>query len=197
LVDHPELQPPNPELETGPSLADAEVGATKASGGLLQSAPRLDRMALSAAVVFQLFILVAMILGRTVPFVGAQTVLLHVEPVDPRDLLRGDYVTLGYALNRIPPGKYESGQAVYVRLVPEGDARHYRAGEFLTQPPASGLFIRGTAQGRGRATYGIESYYVQEGTGHDYENAVRDRRLWADVALDAQGNPSLRRLVIE
>jgi uncharacterized membrane-anchored protein len=51
--------------------------------------------------------------------------------------------------------------------------------------------------GRGRATYGIESYYVQEGTGHDYEQAVRSRRLWAEVALDGAGNPALRRLVIE
>ncbi len=88
-------------------------------------------MAVAAAVVLQLVVLVAMILGRTVPYVGAQTVLLHVEPVDPRDLLRGDYVTLGYAFNRIPTGTYQEGQAVYVTLVPEGDGRHYRAGQFL------------------------------------------------------------------
>ena len=40
-------------------------------------------MAVVAAVVFQLFILVAMILGRTVPFVGAQTVLLKVDRSTP------------------------------------------------------------------------------------------------------------------
>ena len=67
----------------------------------------------------------------------------------------------------------------------------------LSNPPASGVFIRGTSQSYGRVTYGIESYYVQEGTGHDYENAVRNRRLWAEVALDRHGNPALRRLVIE
>ena len=82
-------------------------------------------------------------------------------------------------------------------LVPDADGRHYHAGEFLIEPPASGVFIRGTAQGYGRATYGIESYYVQEGTGHDYENAVRNRRLWAEVALDRRGDPALERLVIE
>ena len=167
------------------------------ASGPLAFSPRLDRVAVAAAVVFQLFILVAMILGRTVPYVGAQTVLLHVEPVDPRDLLRGDYVTLGYAISRIPAGNYQAGQSVYVTLVPEADGRHYRAGSFLVEPPASGVFIRGTVQGHGRATYGIESYYVQEGTGHDYENAVRNRRLWAEVALDGRGNPALRRLVVE
>jgi uncharacterized membrane-anchored protein len=138
-----------------------------------------------------------MILGRTVPYVGAQSVLLQVEPVDPRDLLRGDYVTLGYAFNRLPMGTFQAGQAVYVTLIPERDGRHYRMGQCLTEPPTSGVFIRGKAQGNQWATYGIESYYVQEGTGHDYERAVRSRRLWAEVALDRGGNPTLRRLVIE
>jgi uncharacterized membrane-anchored protein len=197
LANHPEYEPPGARLEHGPSGADTEVGETKASSARLVSVPRFERVAVAAAVGLQLFILVAMILGRTVPFVGAQSVLLLVEPVDPRDLLRGDYVTLGYSFSRIPMGTYTEGQPVYVTLVPERDGRHYRAGQFLTQPPASGVFIRGTAQSRLRATYGIESYYVQEGTGHDYEQAVRSRRLWAEVALDGQGNPALRRLVIE
>jgi len=195
LADHPEFQPTVPELE--PSVTDSEVGAIKASGGLLALGPRFNRLALAAAVVFQLLILAAMILGRTVPYLDAQTVLLHVEPVDPRDMFRGDYVTLGYAISRNPGPPLETGQSVYVTLVPETDGRHYRAGEFLTNPPGSGVFIRGTAQGYGRVTYGIESYYVQEGTGHDYEKAVLNRRLWAEVALDRQGNPALRRLVIE
>jgi uncharacterized membrane-anchored protein len=195
LADRLDFEPPVPEL--GPPLLDNEVGATKPSGAPLTSVPRIDRLAVVAAVVFQLVILVAMILGKTVPFVGAQTVMLQVEPVDPRDLFRGDYVTLGYAISRTPSAQYEPGKPVYVTLVSDAGGRHYRAGQFLAQPPASGVFIRGTAQGYGRVNYGIESYYVQEGTGHDYENAVRNRRLWAEVALDGQGNPALRRLVIE
>jgi uncharacterized membrane-anchored protein len=165
----------------------------------LAAAPRRERTAVAAAVGIQLLVLVGMILGHTVPFVGARTVLLQVEPVDPRDLFRGDYVTLGYAFNRIPPGKYQPGSPVYVSLVPDGPGGRYRAGDFLTAPPAAdaGPFIRGTAQGYGRAAYGIESFYVQEGKGRDYERAVRERRLWAEVALDGQGNAALRRLVVE
>jgi uncharacterized membrane-anchored protein len=197
LADHPEIQPRVAKLESGPLITDADVGATKASSAPFAFGPRFDRLALAAAVVFQVTILVAMILGRTVPYIGAQTVLLRVEPVDPRDMFRGDYVTLGYDISRAPAGKFEPGQSVYVALVPEAGGRHYRAGEFLAEPPASGVFIRGTAQAHGRATFGIESFYVQEGTGHDYENAVRNRRLWAEIALDGRGNPALQRLVIE
>jgi uncharacterized membrane-anchored protein len=194
LPEYLEDQPPAAPRGAGLSLTDTDVGAHKDPA---PPAGRFDRLIVVAAIVFQLVILITMIVGHTVPFLGAQTVLLRTEPVDPRDLFRGDYVTLAYALNRTPTGQYEPGQSVYVTLVPESDGKHYQAGAFLAQPPPSGPFIRGTAQGYGRVTYGIESYYVQEGTGRAYEQAVRDRRLSAEVALSRDGTPALRRLIIE
>jgi uncharacterized membrane-anchored protein len=193
LADQTRLQ--SPDLE--PSLADGEIGAKKASTPLLIPAARWERPAIAAAVAFQLLVLVGMILGRTVPYFGGRSVLLQVVPVDPRDLFRGDYVTLGYDISRPHGGNFQPGQTVYAMLIPDTDGRHYHAGPFLHEPPASGVFIQGTAQGMGLATYGIESYYVQEGAGHDYEDAVRNHRLWAEIVLDGQGKPSLRRLVIE
>jgi uncharacterized membrane-anchored protein len=197
LADQPEPDQIAPGLQSTSFLTDAEVGATKTSSPLLSSVSRLNRPALAAAVGLQLFILVAMIVGRSVPYIGAQSVLLRVEPIDPRDLFRGDYVTLSYAFTRIPSGNFQPGDSVYVTLVPEQSKRHYIAHEFLHNPPSAGLYIRGVAQTNGRANFGIESYYVQEGTGHAYEAAVRSRRLWAEVALDNQGNPALQSLVIE
>ncbi len=173
------------------SLRDQEVGPWK-----LPLAPRFERLALTAAVSLQVLMLVAMIVAKTVPFLGARTVLLHVVPVDPRDFFRGDYVTLGYDFSLVSGG-FSPGESVYVTLVAEPDGRHFRAGDFLHQPPASGVFIEGAVGTRSRATYGIESYYLQEKTGHDYEAAVRSGNLWAEVALDANGRAGLKRLVIE
>ena len=42
------------------------------------------------------------IAGRAAILRDGQEILLKVEPVDPRDLLRGDYVRLGYEISRIP-----------------------------------------------------------------------------------------------
>ena len=36
------------------------------------------------------------------PFGGGPGMVLKVEPVDPRELLRGDYVRLGYDISRLP-----------------------------------------------------------------------------------------------
>jgi uncharacterized membrane-anchored protein len=49
----------------------------------------------------------------------------------------------------------------------------------------------------GTVEYGIESYFVQEGQGHVYEQAVLDRKLAAEVAVDHHGQAQLKRLVIE
>ena len=71
------------------------------------------------------------------------------------------------------------------------------ANGYQLEPPTSGRFIRGTVTPSGTAQYGIESYFVEEGKGHDYEQAVRDHKLSAEVLIDASGNAQLRRLVIE
>jgi uncharacterized membrane-anchored protein len=164
-----------------------------------------ERGVLIAAVAFQVLFLLAMIAGRAAPLFSGRTVLLRVIPVDPRDLLRGDYVTLGYEISRIPPGSTipggpseSTGSTVYVTLVPEPDGRHYRGGAVTTEPPGPDVtFIRGTLADRSRIRFGIESYFVQEGKGHDYEAAIRSHRLSAEVAVTAAGEPALRRLIIE
>ena len=132
--------------------------------------------------------------------------LLKVVPVDPRDLMRGDYVILGYDISRVPPGTFlggsaspgeRAGRTVYVVLEPDEDGRHYHGAGVVEEPPANGPFIRGTLEASGRIVFGIESYFVQEGKGKEYEQAVRDRRLSAEVALSRDGRAALRRLVFD
>jgi uncharacterized membrane-anchored protein len=157
----------------------------------------------------QVIVLVGMIAMRSIPFFGAETVLLQVQPVDPRDIFRGDYVTLSYEFNRLPPNAIpglspnlkeraqNNGRAVYVSLVPQADGLHYKAGRYSLTPPAGELFLRGTFIGWNQVQFGIENYYVQEGTGHKYEDAIRNRRLWAEVAVAPDGQASLKGLRIE
>ena len=58
-------------------------------------------------------------------------------------------------------------------------------------------FIRGRIVNGNRLQFGIESFFVQEGTGHKYEQAVRNRKLSAEIYLDSSGNAGLKLLVIE
>ncbi len=122
---------------------------------------------------------------------------------------RGDYVTLAYEFSRLPPGGIAGvprgapyshpgqGQTVYVTLVPEPDGKHWKPSTYsLTRPP-SGRYLRGKIEDFGRLEFGIESYYVQEGKGRQYEDAVRNRRLSAEISVAPDGQAALKRLYIE
>lgn len=168
-----------------------------------------ERYLLALGVGLQIMVLLGMTFHRAQPLLYGDTILLRVVPVDPRDLFRGDYVILGYDFSLLPPQGVEglpataygsvdnAGRTVYVSLVPESDGEHWRADRFSLVRPTSGRFLCGTIREWNRVEFGIESYYVQEGTGRDYEQAIRDRTLSAEVAVDVEGRAALRALRIE
>jgi uncharacterized membrane-anchored protein len=63
--------------------------------------------------------------------------------------------------------------------------------------PAAGPFLKGQMERYGALKFGIEAYYVQEGTGRRYEQAIRDRKLSAELAVTSGGQAALRGLRIE
>jgi uncharacterized membrane-anchored protein len=169
-----------------------------------------ERKVLLVTVVAQLVILVGMIALRAIPLVTGQTVLVRVVPVDPRDLFRGDYVILSYDFSRVPREGIEGlsekergswskmeGRTVYVPLVPDSVAGHFRAEKVTVERPAAGPFLRGQMQRHGSIQFGIEAYYVQEGTGRRYEQAIRDQQLSAELAVTSTGQAALKGLRID
>ncbi len=66
-----------------------------------------------------------------------------------------------------------------------------------TPPPPGTVYIQGTLESASQIEFGIESFYVQEGEGKAYEEAVLHRRLWAEVALTSNGWGTVRGLRIE
>jgi uncharacterized membrane-anchored protein len=169
-----------------------------------------ERKVLLVTVAAQLLILVAMIGLRAIPLVTGQTVLVRVQPVDPRDLFRGDYVILSYDFSRVTQEQIEGlsdkergswknlqGRTVYVPLVPDSTGTRMRAGKATVVQPAAGLFLKGQMERYGSVKFGIESYYVQEGTGLRYEQAIRDRQLTAELAVTSGGQAALKGLRID
>ena len=105
------------------------------------------------------------ITGRAAILRDGQEVLLKVEPVDPRDLLRGDYVVLTYEIRNIPVKLVENAPAgefvteegpIFVRLGKDADG-YWRArsaslgdtvGPSLPRPVRSTYAARSQAGGR-------------------------------------------------
>ena len=189
-------------------MHDAAAGRVS-SGGFSWLKFR-ERQILLLTAAAQLLILLGMTALRLFPLVTGQTMLVRVVPVDPRDLFRGDYVILSYDFSRTPREGIEGlsleergswqkleGRPVYVPLVRDSIPGHWRSERVTLVKPAGGPFLKGQMGRYGSLEFGIEAYYVQEGTGHRYEQAIRDRRLSAELAVTSSGQAALKSLRIE
>lgn len=154
------------------------------------------------AVALQLLILAGIAGARQWTLATGTTVLLETAPVDPRDLFRGDYVVLNYkisSLDRRALGITETfrpGQVVYVGLEPRG--KFWEAVSVGTQRP-QGVYLRGRTEfsfgeDTVRVSYGVESYFVPEGSGRLVER-TRDP-LSVEVAVGRDGTAVIRRLFL-
>src|SRR4051794_36188355 len=74
------------------------------------------------AILIQCVLLVLMVADRMQILREGAEVTLQTEPVDPRDLLRGDYVVLRYDISQLPAGALagqpatERNPIVFVKL---------------------------------------------------------------------------------
>jgi uncharacterized membrane-anchored protein len=173
----------------------------------------------AALVGWQLLLLLALMASRWVILAQGTTVLLSTVPVDPRELFRGDYVALRYAISSLDLGRLapravrpplDTGAAVYVVLEPSpGGARvPWHAVALLEREPTEGdlarydpgaVFIRGKVTSRWQNTvevrYGIESYFVPEGEGWRLERAAGEG-LIVEVKVDPHGRAAIHRLLL-
>src|SRR6478672_10560837 len=80
-----------------------------------------------AAILFQCALLILMVADRVRILREGREVTLQTRPVDPRDLLRGDYVVLGYDISQLPAGALagqptaERNPVVFVKLAPDAN----------------------------------------------------------------------------
>jgi len=161
----------------------------------------------------QIGFLASMIAGRAAILRNGTEVTLAVEPVDPRDLLRGDYVTISYNISSLPgsifvPSEVEdhSPYAVAVRLSRDADgiwqAVAAQYGDAMAVPAGEGevdiLGTTYTAPGENvanvRMRYGIERFYVPEGEGKPIEEGVRERNFTMRVAVSEGGTAQIKAL---
>jgi len=104
-------------------------------------------------IALQVFIIAMMIVFKLSIFTGGSEVILHIQPIDPQDPLRGDYVKLSYDISEIPfyyfnYSSIENGDEIYVPLRKSGKY-FYFSGSIDKEKPQDGLFIKGIIKSGG------------------------------------------------
>lgn len=137
-------------------------------------------------------------------------VLLKVQPVDPRDLLRGDYVVLGYEASNLPKEAFVKSpdvkapvdNVVWVLLRKGADGVYAPAAYSfdrgaMPQPGADEVIVRAKSvysdpdQGA-RVDYGIERFYLPEGEGKQIEKDMRERPFFVVAAIAEDGTAQIK-----
>jgi len=155
------------------------------------------------------------IASRAMVLRSGQEVLLKVEPVDPRDLLRGDFVRLGYEISDVPAGlvvnrgtQAQADGMIRVRLRKGADGFWHPVsaalGSSLPAAPTDGeVDVLGTISSglpqdehaTLRVDYGIGRFYLPEGEGKAIERDMRVRSFGIVAAVSADGAMQIKALM--
>ncbi len=96
---------------------------------------------------------------------SARPVMVRCLPVDPRDLLRGDYIILRYEISRLSAIESNAPDGpVFVSLREEGGFWVIAAVE-KSAPSDDRVYLRAERRGQD-LVYGLERFYVPEGKGN-------------------------------
>ena len=155
------------------------------------------------AIGIQLIILFAIIIFKSSVLIGGTEVLLKIEPVDPRDILRGDYVEFRYSnISTIEKGLFNNmislkeNSKAYISLIKNG--KYWEAVLVGQQKPKTGLFIQGVVSDIDSNSvdmiYGIEEYFIPENTGIIFN--FNKGEPYVKVAINKNGSAVLKQLYV-
>lgn len=169
------------------------------------------------AAALQTAVLGYMVESRASILRSGEDIKLKTLPVDPRDLLRGDYVILSYPISTISKDivtgdipKDSQQVRMAVRLKPGADGL-WTASEasFGDLAPAEGSVVLRTLPFEYYSSvdnvlpetlfvsYGIERYYVPEGEGKVLEDARNQEELEVEARVSKDGTPQIARLILK
>ncbi len=186
----------------------------------------IRRVSFFIVVLLQVVFLIGMVAYHQKQLDTGFPVRLEVLPIDPDDLMRGEYVRLGYKmsnldLTQIPhdAGSYDKGSTIYILLnrdtqldsvlwIPKAVRK--------SQPTSSEFpFIKGQIQWSNQwstptsrnfqvnTDYSIGQYYVQEGRAKEIQAVIGNwtqstsRHVSVEVRLAKDGTPAIAKLFVD
>ena len=179
---------------------------------------------LFVVVLVQTLILLAMIGMRQWTLATGIPVILETQPIDPRSLFSGDYVRLNYKVSDLRLEElagdrlFKRHDTVFVVLARDGESggEYWKAVSVHRGRPHSGdgqAVIKGRVEYTGdtmwdaarnkavevkhlHVRYGIEDYFVQEGTGRALERPQQNEKVSIQVAVDRYGNAGIKAVLV-
>lgn len=161
---------------------------------------------MSKKIIYIIISWVVIILSMTIynlfPLIIGKEVLLEINPIDPRDLLRGDYVILNYKISssELCKQKYSDDKVIVILKTDENNIADIESiitnREKVKSDLKNRLYLKGTIKNY-RIKYGIENYFVKEKTGKEIENKINSKKKsYAKVMISPFGSAKVKELIL-
>ena len=171
------------------------------------------RLAFGAIALAQVFLLIGLVGQREFSLRHGTEVILETYPVDPRSPFQGDYAILLYKISRPPPEVefsardsvtaysagdsayvFSAGDSVYIYL--EEGPESWRGVDYRPKRDGSDKrpFIKGRVVNHGNIDFGIDTYFVPEGTGFIIEEAEDVKVV---VSVDGRGRAIIKDVLVD
>jgi uncharacterized membrane-anchored protein len=174
----------------------------------------MRRKLILICIVAQVLVLGVMAAERELILNTGDRVYLRTAPIDPRDPFRGDFVRLSYEISRVSRDQLkgtldedekQKGDPVYA-VLEEGAEGLYNLDYLTDEAPADGIYLRGRVRHGWRPArsrnavavkYGIEKFFVEQGTGKDIERRRGTRSglqvpMEVEIAVGSDGTAVIR-----
>lgn len=137
---------------------------------------------------------------------NGRTVYFRTAPVDPRDVMRGDYVRLRYGMSTVPREQWRGDLKSTTNNPPlPRDTRVYASIQIDTNnlvqltslgtdQPADGAYVRGRVVSSSpthlQVRYGLEAWFLEQGSGKIIEARQTRDGIQVPLEMEAGLNPS-------
>ena len=152
------------------------------------------------AIIFQILLIIAMLAYALMPLYLGKEVKVRVKLYDPRDLFRGNYVSLRYDFSdfsNLQQSKFDekTGVEIYIydRNISKNDEIYailkqdanatYAFDKFSFTKPKDTLFLAGKFDGYSFVKYGIEEFYMPTKKAQQTEQEMLDQDVDAVAVL--------------
>ncbi len=166
------------------------------------------------------FILGWMVWDRVSLLRNGQEIRLSVEPVDPRDLLRGDYIILRFGISQIDTRQvdmdrdFHRGELIFVGLkkLKDGTWKAISINHQKPQVKSDIVFIKGKVKYVSKSKrlttglnkkhssvsikYGMEKYFIPQGDGPKLEALRNEKVLNILAAVSDSGEAGIKALLV-
>ncbi|MDD7910652.1 GDYXXLXY domain-containing protein [Pseudovibrio exalbescens] len=157
----------------------------------------LDALRFGALAVVLIVLVLLPLFDRLQTHWAGEPVVLELRPIDPRDLLRGDYVILNLALTRISSedlpesrqddlSRFENADTLWVGLEPQAEGKPAKLMRVISdraEGEAGLIWLKGRVKSHSFSSeklttlgvdYGLDAFYVPEGKGLMIEDLPAD-----------------------